>query len=124
MIKVKSQVHIRVPESNRLRRNLLETNLKTLELMRSFKRLKDIKIQKRKSTSHFKRLMQDVRKLVNDLELNDLPEYEVTPDEQRTIIKDVKFKTSSQNIELPRIRKDALESEIDDIKAQLDKLNF
>ena len=124
MAEVKTQVHIQIKKSEVLRKDLLESSLKCMELIQFYERLRSLRREKNNLISKFKTLTGEINTLVHTLEFEELPEVEVSVKEQKKIKQEVKEKTKPKTIEVPKKARTQIESEIDDIRAKLENLHL
>ena len=124
MAEVKTQVHIQIKKSEVLRKDLLESSLKCMELIQFYERLRSLRKEKNNLISKFKTLIGEINTLVQQLDFQELPEIEVSVKEQKKIKQEVKEKTKPNTIEVPRKARTQIESEIDEIRAKLENLHL
>jgi|SRR3989344_3441170 len=124
MAEVKSQVHVQIKKSEVLRKDLLESSLKCMELIQFYERLRSLRKEKNNLISKFKTLIGEINTLVQQLDFQELPEIEVSVKEQKKIKQEVKEKTKPNTIEVPRKARTQIESEIDEIRAKLENLHL
>ena len=124
MAEVKTQVHVQIKKSEVLRKDLLESSLKCMELIQFYERLRSLRKEKNNLISKFKTLIGEINTLVQQLDFQELPEIEVSVKEQKKIKQEVKEKTKPNTIEVPRKARTQIESEIDEIRAKLENLHL
>lgn len=124
MAEVKTQVHVQIKRSEVLRKDLLESSLKCMELIQFYEGLRSLRKEKNNLISKFKTLIGEVNTLVQTLEFEELPEIEVSVKEQKKIKAEVKEKTKSNIIEVPKKARTQIESEIYEIRAKLENLHL
>ena len=119
-----ANVHIQIQRSSVLRKDLLESSLKCMELIQFYDRLKRLRKEKNVLIANFKTLIGEINTLVQCLDFQELPEEVVSVKEQKKIKQGVKEKTKSKVIEVHKNARSQIESEIDEIRAKLDNLHL
>jgi len=127
MVTVKSQVHVNIPNSSEIRRDLLTSAVISLESLQYYENLKNLRQTKAIEISHFKSIMTEIYNLVKDVELNELPEYASKFHSNKIVKKMIKPSiqdTVKKPIKVIPVKKSQLESEIDDIRKKLGQLEI
>jgi predicted nuclease with TOPRIM domain len=124
MGEVPNPIHIQIRQSSVLRKDVLESSLKCIELIQFNERLKELRTEKSELISKFKNIVGSINSLVQCLDFQELPEMGLK-EEHVKIKKEVKERTKPKVvIEAPKKSRSKLESEMDEIRAKLDKLEL
>ena len=122
MIQISSSVHTRIENGLELRKEILETALRTTELIQRFKDYKNYNSEKKKLITKFKKDVKELKEVVNNLELKDLPkeyESEMISPEIKEIIKPVE--QIRREIQRPIIKSE-IERELDTLRDKISSL--
>lgn len=132
MVKIQSSVHTRLENGMLLRREVLETALKTTQILQLLKVYKKENTDKKKMLTKFKSEISDLRQTVHDLEFKDLPQditRRLMPQKPQPVIKQ-NFKSLKQverevkkEIETPVIKSE-IEIQVADLKRQIDNIKI
>jgi light-regulated signal transduction histidine kinase (bacteriophytochrome) len=123
MIQISSSIHTRIENGLELRKEILETALRTTELIQRFKDYKDYNSEKKKLITKFKKDVKELKEVVNNLELKDLPkEYtrELSIPEIKKIIKPSR-EITREILEKPIIKSE-IERELDILRNKISSL--
>lgn len=122
MIQISSSVHTKIENGLELRKEILETALRTTELIQRFKDYKNYNSEKKKLITKFKKDVKELKEVVNNLELKDLPkeyESEMISPEIKEIIKPVE--QIRREIQRPIIKSE-IERELDTLRDKISSL--
>jgi hypothetical protein len=128
MVKISSSVHTRLENGMNLRKDILEAALRTTQLAQTFRQYKQANIEKNKLLIQFKKEVADLKQTVHELEFKDLPKDVVKePKGEEPIIESQSLKQIEeefkQEIETPIIKSE-LETQIEDLKSQIDNIKI
>lgn len=122
MVKITSSVHTRIANSLGIRKEILEAELKTMELLQNLKKLKREKEEKINLIAQFKKEISAVSDAIQRLEFQDLP-TDMEKKEMKKVPVEKPQKKIKEEIE-ESIVDDEMAQEVEDLKEKIEALKI
>ncbi|MEK6934582.1 MAG: hypothetical protein AABW46_01760 [Nanoarchaeota archaeon] len=122
---LKSNVHIKLNNSDYLRKIILESALSSNQMQQSALKIKETQTEKRKVMSELKKRIQEISDLSKSIHLKEFPEFKAKVEKEEKIIVKKQPLEIQRHIEPAKSDKEKeLIKELNDIKAKLDSISI
>ncbi len=122
---LKSNVHIKLNNSDYLRKIILESALSSNQMQQSALKIKETQTEKRKVMSELKKRIQEISELSKSIQLKEFPEFKAKVEKEEKIIVKKQPLEIQRHIEPAKSDKEKeLIKELNDIKAKLDSISI